>query len=49
MYVQADFPNHEVLYSYILSFVDCAEVLEPQDIREEIKKRLQKMQEKYKT
>ncbi len=49
LYVQTDFPNHEVLYSYILSFADCAEVLEPQDIREEIKKRLQKMQEKYKT
>ena len=49
LYVQADFPNHEVLYSYILSFADCAEVLEPQNIREEIKKRLQKMQEKYKT
>ena len=49
LYVQIDLPNNEVLYSYVMSFSDSVEVLEPQSIREQMKKRLQKMQEKYRT
>lgn len=49
LYVEAELPDSEVLYSYILSFSDCAEVIAPQRIREQMRKKLQKMQEKYKT
>ena len=47
LYVQVNFPDNEILYSYLLSFAEYVEVLEPQCIRKQIKKRLQKMQEKY--
>lgn len=47
LYVQIDLPDNEVLYSYVMSFSDSVEVIEPQSIREQMKKRLQKMQEKY--
>lgn len=47
LYVQVNLPDNEILYSYLLSFAEYAEVLEPQCIRKQIKKRLQKMQEKY--
>ena len=49
LYVQVDLPDNETLYSYVMSFSDCAEIIEPQSVREQMKKRLQKMQEKYKT
>lgn len=49
LYVQIDLPDNEVLYSYVMSFSDSVEVLEPQSIREQMKKRLQKMQGKYRT
>ena len=49
LYVQIDLPDNEVLYSYVMSFSDSVEVLEPQSIREQMKKRLKKMQEKYRT
>ena len=49
LYVQVDLPDNEVLYSYVMSFSDSIEVIEPQSIREQMKKRLQKMQEKYRT
>ena len=49
LYVQIDLPDNEVLYSYVMSFSDSVEVIEPQSIREQMKKRLQKMQEKYRT
>ena len=47
LYVQVNLPDNEILYSYLLSFAEYVEVLEPQCIRKQIKKRLQKMQEKY--
>lgn len=47
LYVQADLPDSEILYSYVLSFADCAEILEPPYIRKQMKKRLQKMQKHY--
>lgn len=49
LYVQVDLPNNEILYSYIMSFSDSVEIIEPQSIREQMQKRLQKIQEKYQT
>lgn len=49
LYVQVDLPNNEILYSYVMFFSDSVEIIELQSIREQMKKRLQKMQEKYKT
>lgn len=49
LYVQIDLPDNEVLYSYVMSFSDSVEIIEPQSIREQMKKRLKKMQEKYRT
>lgn len=49
LYVQVDLPNNEILYSYVMSFSDSVEIIEPQSIREQMKKRLQKMLEKYRT
>lgn len=45
LYVQIDLPDNEVLYSYVMSFSDSVEIIEPQSIREQMKKRLKKMQE----
>ena len=45
LYVQIDLPDNEVLYSYVMSFSDSVEIIEPQSIREQMKKRLHKMQE----
>lgn len=47
LYVQTNLPDNEGLYSYIFSFSDCVEVLEPEYIREGVKKKLSVMQEKY--
>lgn len=49
LYVQIELPDNGVLYSYVMSFSDSVEIIEPQSIREQMKKRLQKMQEKYRT
>ena len=38
LYVQIDLPDNEVLYSYVMSFSDSVEVIEPQSIREQMKK-----------
>ena len=48
LYVQVDLPNNEILYSYMMFFSDSVEIIEPQSTREQMKKRLQKMQEKCK-
>lgn len=45
LYVQIDLPDNEVLYSYVMSFSDSVEIIEPQSIRAQMKKRLHKMQE----
>lgn len=49
LYVQVDLPDNEILYSYVMSFSESVEIIEPQSIREQMKKRLQKIQEKYRT
>lgn len=38
LYVQIDLPDNEVLYSYVMSFSDSVEIIEPQSIREQMKK-----------
>ena len=40
-------PNDYNLFNYILSFGDSAEVLEPKEIRMQIKEMIDKMAEKY--
>ena len=38
LYVQVDLPDNKVLYSYVMSFSDSVEIIEPQSIREQMKK-----------
>ena len=38
LYVQVDLPDNEVLYSYVMSFSGSVEIIEPQSIREQMKK-----------
>ena len=47
LYTEMEIPNDYNLYSYILSFGDGAEVLEPKEIRMQIKEMINKMAEKY--
>lgn len=49
LYVLTELPDNEMLYSYILSFADCVEVIEPEFIRDRIKKKLEDIQGKYRT
>lgn len=44
---QADYTDRENLITWILSFRDKAELLEPEDIREELKAGIEKMKKKY--
>ncbi len=47
LYVEIEMPNDYNLFNYILSFGDSAEVLEPKEIRIQIKEMINKMAEKY--
>ena len=47
LYTEIEIPNDYVLYNYIFSFGDGAEVLEPKEIRMQIKERINKMAKKY--
>lgn len=49
LYVQADLPDNDALFSYLFSFTDAVEVLEPEDVRERVKEKLACMQKKYGT
>lgn len=49
LYVQMNLPGSDVLFSYLFSFADYVEVLEPVNIREQIKEKLAVMQKKYVT
>lgn len=49
LYVQTDLPDNDLLYSYLFSFADHVEVIEPQMIRERIEHKLKEMQKKYRT
>ena len=41
LYVQVDLPDNDILYSYVMSFSDSVEIIEPQSIREQMKKKFQ--------
>ena len=47
LYTEIEIPNDYNLYNYILSFGDGAEVLEPEEVRIQIKKMINKLAEKY--
>jgi predicted DNA-binding transcriptional regulator YafY len=47
LYVTTLLPNNDTLYSYVLSFEDYVEIVKPHEIRENMKCRLKKIQEKY--
>lgn len=47
LYTEIQIPNNHNLYNYIFSFGDGAEVLEPKEIRRQIKETINKMAEKY--
>jgi predicted DNA-binding transcriptional regulator YafY len=47
LYVQTYLPNGNALYSYLLSFADSVEVLEPESVRKQMKEKIAAMQEKY--
>ena len=47
--VEVDLPKHISLYSYLLSFLDGVEVLEPIEIRKEFQTKLNDILKKYKT
>lgn len=49
MYVSVDLPDHGVLFSYLLSFGDSVEVLEPASVRAQVKEKLISMLRIYKT
>ena len=49
LYVQVDLPDNDFLYSYIFSFAEYVEILEPQILREQINTKLKVMQKKYRT
>ena len=48
LYAEIEIPNDYNLFNYIFSFGDGAEVLEPKEIRMQIKEMINKMAEKYK-
>lgn len=47
LYTEIEIPNNHNLYNYIFSFGDGAEVLEPKEIRSQIKEMINKIAEKY--
>lgn len=49
LYVNIDLPDNKTLFSYILSFGENVEILEPNHLRNKMKEKLAFMLEKYKT
>ena len=49
LYVQTNLPSNDALYSYLFSFADYVELLEPEIIRGRVKEKLAAMQKKYVT
>ena len=47
LYVNIDLPNNETLFSYVLSFGNEVEILEPDDLRHKMKEKLSLILEKY--
>jgi predicted DNA-binding transcriptional regulator YafY len=49
LYVTAELPDHEILYSYLLTFGEYVEVLAPAHIRAGMKEKVRAISERYKT
>ena len=49
LYVQTELPDSDMLFSYLLSFADCVEVIAPASVRERMMKKLRDIQSKYRT
>ena len=49
LYVRTNLPDSDALYSYLFSFADSVEIVEPENIREQVKNKLAAMQKKYVT
>lgn len=49
LYVRTYLPDSDTLYSYLFSFADSVEIVEPENIREQVKNKLAAMQKKYVT
>lgn len=49
LYVEMDLPENDILYSYIFTFAEHVEVLEPEYIRGQIQEKLSAIQNKYRT
>ena len=49
LYVRTNLPDSDTLYSYLFSFADSVEIVEPENIREKVKNKLAAMQKKYVT
>ena len=49
LFVQTELPDNDILYSYILSFANYVEVVEPKEIRDRIIKNIENIQKVYKT
>lgn len=47
LYVQTKLPANDMLFSYLFTFADHAEIIEPEDIRMQIKLKLENMQKRY--
>ncbi|EUB22801.1 hypothetical protein HMPREF1514_0683 [Streptococcus sp. AS20] len=47
--VEAEFPNHDSLYAYLLSFLDGVEVLDLPEVRQKLAKKLNEISQKYKS
>ena len=49
LYVTIDLPDNEVMYSYLFSFGNSVEIIEPESVRDNIRKMLHLMLNKYDT
>ena len=49
LYVRTNLPDSDTLYSYLFSFADSVEIVEPENIRDQVRKKLAAMQKKYVT
>lgn len=49
LYVRTNLPDSDTLYSYLFSVADSVEIVEPENIREQVKNKLAAMQKKYVT
>ena len=49
LYVETLLPNHDSLYTYLLSFLDGVEIMEPPRLREEFKEKLKAIADIYKS